>query len=82
MQVLVLALVLGGAHALISVTTNRGSTINVWLTVFVFISDFLLGIFVDPKAFVLVGFTLILFVAVLLSNRANNSETAPKGMST
>ncbi len=47
-QVIVLALVLGGAHALISVTTNRGSTINVWLTVFIFVSDFLLGIFVDP----------------------------------
>ncbi len=48
MQVIVLALVLGGAHALISVTTNQGSTINVWLTVFIFVSDFLLGIFVDP----------------------------------
>ena len=64
-----LALVLGGAHVLISVTTTRGSAAALWLTVFVFISDSLLGVFVDPMAFLLAGFTVVLFVAVLLSRK-------------
>ena len=66
-QVGFLALVLGGAHVLISITTTRGSAAALWLTVFVFISDSLLGVFVDPMAFLLAGFTVVLFVAVLLS---------------
>ena len=64
-----LALVLGGAHVLISITTTRGSAAALWLTVFVFISDSLLGVFVDPMAFLLSGFTVVLFVAVLLSRK-------------
>ncbi len=66
---LFLAVVLGGAHALISISTTRGSIASAWLTVFVFLSDSLLGIFVDPKAFLLVGFTVVLFIAVMLSRR-------------
>ena len=58
--VVIKAFVLGSAHALISITTNRGFSINVWLALFVFVSDFLLGIFVDPKAFVLVGLAVVL----------------------
>ena len=64
-----LALVLGGAHVLISISTTRGSAAAIWLTVFVFISDSLLGVFVDPMAFLLAGFTVVLFVAVLLSRK-------------
>ena len=71
-QVGLLALVLGGAHVLISITTTRGSVAALWLTVFVFVSDSLLGIFVDPMAFLLSGFTVVLFVAVLLSRRTTN----------
>jgi hypothetical protein len=68
-QVGLLALVLGGAHALISISTTRGSKAAIWLTVFVFVSDSLLGIFVNPMAFLLSGFTVVLFVAVLLSRK-------------
>ena len=71
-QVGLLALVLGGAHALISVATTRGSAAAIWLTVFVFISDSLLGIFVNPMAFLLSGFTVVLFLAVMLSRRTPN----------
>ena len=71
-QVGLLALVLGGAHALISVATTRGSAAAIWLTVFVFISDSLLGIFVNPMAFLLSGFTVVLFLAVMLSRRTSN----------
>ncbi len=68
--VLLLAIVLGGAHALISTSTTRRSSAAIWLTVFVFVSDSLLGIFIDPKAFLLAGFTVVLFVAVMLTRRA------------
>ena len=71
-QVGLLALVLGGAHALISISTTRGSAAAVWLTVFVFISDSLLGIFVNPMAFLLSGFTVVLFIAVMLSRKNPN----------
>jgi hypothetical protein len=67
-----LALVLGGAHALISISTTRGSAAAIWLTVFVFISDSLLGILVDPMAFLLAGFTVVLLLAVMLSRRTSN----------
>ena len=76
----IVAFVLGSAHALISITTNRGSSINVWLAVFVFVSDFLLGIFVDPKAFVLVGLAVVLFAAALLSYPERDSDTIPAEM--
>jgi hypothetical protein len=72
-QVGLVALVLGGAHALISLSTTRGSIAAIWLTVFVFVSDSLLGIFVNPIAFFLVGFTVILFIAVMLSRRTLDS---------
>lgn len=68
-QVGLLALILGGAHALISISTTRGSAAAIWLSVFVFVSDSLLGIFVNPMAFLLAGFTVVLFVAVLLSRK-------------
>jgi hypothetical protein len=71
-QVGLLALVLGGAHALISISTTRRSAAAIWLTVFVFISDSLLGIFVNPMAFLLTGFTVVLFIAVMLSRRTLN----------
>jgi hypothetical protein len=71
-QVGLLALVLGGAHALISIFTTRGSVAAIWLTVFVFVSDSLLGIFVNPMAFLLTGFTVVLFIAVMLSRKTSN----------
>ena len=71
-QVGLLALVLGSAHAFISISTTRGSAAAIWLTIFVFISDSLLGIIVDPMAFLLSGFTVVLFVAVMLSRRTPN----------
>ena len=72
-----MAFALGSAHALISITTNRGSSINVWLAVFVLVSDSLLGLFVDPKAFVLVGLAVVLFAAALLSYLEPDSDTIP-----
>ena len=71
-QVGLLALVLGGAHALISISTTRGSAAAIWLTVFVFISDSMLGIFVNPMAFLLSGFTVVLLIAVMLSRKNPN----------
>ena len=71
-QVGLLALVLGGAHVLISVATTRGSAAAIWLSVFVFISDSLLGIFVNPMAFLLSGLTVVLLIAVMLSRRTTN----------
>ena len=76
--VVIVAFVLGSAHALISITRNRGSSINVWLAVFVLVSDSLLGLFVDPKAFVLVGLAVVLFAAALLSYLEPDSDTIPE----
>jgi hypothetical protein len=74
-QVGLLALILGGAHALISMSTTRRSMAAIWLTVFVFVSDSLLGIFVNPMAFLLVGFTVVLFIAVLLARRTETPRS-------
>ena len=65
-------LALGSAHALISISTTRGSAAAIWLTVFAFISDSLPGILVNPMAFLPSGFTIVLFVAVMLSRRTPN----------
>jgi hypothetical protein len=68
-QVGLLALVLGGVHVLISISTTRGSVAALWLSAFVFVSNSLLGIFVNPMAFLLAGFTVVLFLAVMLSRK-------------
>lgn len=73
-QVGLLAVILGGAHVLISLSTTRGSTAAIWLCAFVFVSDSLLGIFVNPMAFLLSGFTLVLLVAVMLSRQTSNRK--------
>lgn len=59
--VLILGLVLGGAHVVISLATSRHSRIAIWAMVFVFLGDTLLAIFVNWQAVLLVGFTAVLF---------------------
>lgn len=62
-QIIVLAVVLGGAHVLVSYFTTKQSIAAIWFTWFIFVGDSLLGIFVNPKAFILAGATVILLVA-------------------
>lgn len=60
--VLVLAIVLGGAHLGIWIWTSRHSRKAIWAMWFILVGDSLLTIFVDVKAIVLVGFTIVLLL--------------------
>lgn len=59
-RVVVVGLVLGGAHVAISMLTSRHSSRAVVAMWVVFIGDSLLAIFVDWKAVLLVLFTVVL----------------------
>lgn len=59
-QVVLVGLVLGGAHVAISMFTSRHSTRAIAAMWFVFIGDSLLAIFVDGRAVLLVLFTVVL----------------------
>lgn len=60
--VIVLGLVLGGAHVAISVLTHRHSRLVFAAMVFVLVADTALAVFVDPKAVLLVLFTVVLLL--------------------
>lgn len=60
--VLILAIILGGAHAVLSIMTSRHSAralIAIW---FILIGDIALTIFADWKAIALVLFTVVLLL--------------------
>ena len=60
--VLLVGLVLGGAHAVVALGAHRRSVIYLYAIGFIFVGDLLLAIFVDPQAFALVAFTVVLGV--------------------
>lgn len=62
--VFLLAIILGGSHLAISLLIGRRPTIALGLTVFIFVADVLLGLLVNPKAFVLALASVVLFLAV------------------
>ncbi len=70
-QVVLVGLVLGGAHVAISMLTSRHSSKAVLAMWFVFIGDSLLALFIDWKAVLLVLFTVLLLALTRLpSSRA------------
>ena len=60
--VLLVGLVLGGAHAAVSVGAHRRSVSYIYAIGFIFIGDLLLALMVDAQAFALVAFTVVLGV--------------------
>ena len=76
-KLIVTGLVLGGAHLLISLSTRRRSAAAIPLIWFVLVADLLLGVFVNPKVFLLVGASIILLAAGYACRRAWNAAAAP-----
>ena len=60
--VLLVGLVLGGAHAVVAWGARNRSRIYLYAIGFIFVGDFLLAVFVDAQAFALVAFTIVLGV--------------------
>jgi len=60
--VLLVGLVLGGAHAVVALGAHRRSVVYLYAIGYIFVGDLLLAIFVDPQAFALVAFTVVLGV--------------------
>ena len=60
--VLLLAIVLGGAHLAIWIWTSRHSRRAIWAMWFILVGDSLLTIFVDVKAIILVIATIVLLL--------------------
>ena len=58
--VLLVGLVLGGAHAVVTWGARTGSRAYLYAIGFIFVGDLLLALFVDAQAFALVAFTLVL----------------------
>jgi hypothetical protein len=52
--------ILGGAHLVVALAAHRRSIAYVYAIAFIFIGDLALAIWVDPQAFVLVAFTVVL----------------------
>jgi len=60
LAVLIVGLILGGAHLVVALAAERRSVAYVYAIGFIFIGDLALAIWVDPQAFVLVAFTVVL----------------------
>ena len=60
--VVVVGAVLGGAHVLVAVAAGRRSRVYLYAIGFIFFGDLALAIWVDPQAFALVAFTVVLGV--------------------
>ena len=72
-KLIVTGLVLGAAHLLISLFARRRSAAAIPLIWFVLVADLLLGVFVNPKVFLLVGASIILLAAGYRCRRAWNA---------
>lgn len=60
--VLLVGLVLGGAHAVVTWGARRRSKMYLYAIGFIFVGDVLLALFVDAQAVALVAFTVVLGV--------------------
>lgn len=60
--VLIVGVILGGAHLVVALAAHRRSIAYVYAIAFIFIGDLALAIWVDPQAFALVAFTVVLGV--------------------
>lgn len=60
--VVVVGVVLGGAHVVVALAAARRSIAYVYAIGFIFFGDLALAIWVDPQAFALVAFTVVLGV--------------------
>ena len=69
--VILVGVTLGAAHAVVALGAHRRSAVYLYAIGFIFIGDLALALFVDPRAFALVAFTVVLGVlAFLPSSRA------------
>jgi hypothetical protein len=75
--VILIGVILGGAHIAISRFTSLHSSIAVYFMWFVFIADSLLAIFVQVQAVVLVIFTIVLLVLTRLPSSKLWYSTSP-----
>ena len=62
LDVLTVGVILGGAHLVVALAAHRRSSTYVYAIAFIFIGDLALAIWVDPQAFALVAFTVVLGV--------------------
>lgn len=58
--VLVVGVILAGAHLVVALAAERRSVAYVYAIAFIFIGDLALAIWVNPQAFALVAFTVVL----------------------
>jgi len=58
--VLVVGVILAGAHLVVALAAGRRSVAYVYAIAFIFFGDLALAIWVDPQAFALVAFTVVL----------------------
>ena len=75
--VLIVGLILGGAHLVVALAARRRSVAYIYAIAFIFVGDLALAICVDPQAFALVAFTVVLgILAATPSARAWMRATA------
>jgi len=60
LDVLAVGVILGGAHLVVALAASRRSIAYVYAIAFIFIGDLALAIWVNPQAFALVAFTVVL----------------------
>jgi len=58
--VILVGVILGGAHVVVAVAAHRRSSIYLYAIGSIFFGDLALAIWVDPQAFALVAFTVVL----------------------
>jgi len=71
--VLIVGLILGGAHLVVALAARRRSVAYIYAIAFIFVGDLALAIWVDPQAFALVAFTVVL--GILAATRSARAWT-------
>ena len=77
--VVLIGVILGAAHVVIGLGSERRSKAVAYAIAFVFFGDLALALFVDPLAFVLVGVTVVLAVLASLPTSRSWLYGAPQG---
>jgi len=77
--VLIVGVVLGGAHLVVALAAHRRSIAYVYAIAFIFIGDLALAIWVDPQAFALVAFTVVLGILAATPSARAWTRAASQG---
>jgi hypothetical protein len=77
--VVIVGVVLGGAHLVVALAAHRRSIAYVYAIAFIFIGDLALAIWVDPQAFALVAFTVVLGILAATPSARAWTRAASQG---